>query len=125
MARARQLFLLASIFALIALSSLSETALAEEEGEEEPRPLWMDWISLASGMFAMVCISYAVIDLGFKHRAFWIVTSFGALLDVIALFASGFYRASPAFWLAVSIGIGLIAMLIIYIVIIWAAGRVR
>jgi len=116
-------YLLAPLLVALALVSLSGAA--EAQDDDEGRPFWMDGISIGSSMFAMVCIAYAVIDLGFKHRVFWVVISFGALLDAIGLVASGFNPVNPTFWLAVLIGIWVAATLMIYLVVTWAVKGMR
>jgi len=116
-------YLLPSLLVALALASLSGAAEAQED--DEVRPFWMDGISIGSSMFAMVCIAYAVIDLGFKHGVFWVVVSFGALLDAIGLVASGFSPANPSFWIAVLIGIWVVATLLIYLVVSWAVKGMR
>ncbi len=113
---ARWHFVLVPLLLLLALCSLSGAA--EAQDDDEGRPFWMDGISIGSSMFAMVCIAYAVIDLGFKHRIFWLVVSFSALLDTIGLVSAGFNPTNPAFWLATFIGIWVAATLMIYLVVV-------
>lgn len=70
---------------------------------------WVQALSLAFSMTGVVFASYAVVDLGPKHRAFKLTYAASAIFILLAAAIVGFDGADPAFLLAAFVGLGWIA----------------
>ena len=70
---------------------------------------WVSALSIAFSMTGMVFASYAVVDLGLKHRAFKFAYAASAVFILLAAAVVGFDGADPAFMLAAFMGLGWIA----------------
>lgn len=114
---------LCACFVFLLLCVINGASAAGAQEELKTRPWWMDSISLTASMIAIVCISYAVIDLGVKHRAFGVVNLLAAMLIVFGMGMVEFDRGNLFFWLAAFIGIALIAIVIDLVIVAWFAGK--
>lgn len=113
-----------AFFVLLWLCVVNVASAVGAQGEpEEVRPWWMDSISLTASMTTIVCISYAVIDLGVKHRAFGVVNLLAAMFIVLGMGMVEFDRGNPLFWLAALVGILLIAVVVNLVIATWFAGK--
>jgi len=70
---------------------------------------WVQGLSVAFSMTGLVFASYAVVDLGLKHRTFKFAYATSAIFILLAAAVVGFDRADPAFLLAAFMGLGWIA----------------
>lgn len=110
----RKLALLFLLCAFLNLTTVQPAAAQEGEGEFWGRPWWMNTLSMAASVMAGACIAIAVAELGVKHRAFWGIHVLAAVLIVMGLVLVEY--GSPFFWLALIIGIMMVAVVSILLI---------
>ena len=95
---------------LCSFFSLAATQLAAAQGEEAPRPWWMNAMSITSSMIAIVCASIAAFEFGPKHRLFWGMQLLAWILAAIGLALPEVW--GPFFWLALIYAILIVFLLV-------------
>ncbi|KXB00544.1 hypothetical protein AKJ47_01030 [candidate division MSBL1 archaeon SCGC-AAA261G05] len=121
------LIVLISIFVLSTLLP-GQAHAADDNGEEEGpfwgQPWWRIGLSLGASMFAMVCISYATIDLGIENDGFWIVNFLALLLILMGVFTAGINGANPFFWLSIIMALCLFAVIFSALIVMYFSQRI-
>lgn len=121
------LIVLISIFILFTLLP-GQAQAADNNGEDEDllwgQPWWRNGLSLAASMFAMVCISYATIELGAENDGFWIVNFLALLLVLMGVLTAGINGASPFFWISTIIAFCLLAVVTSAVIAMFFSRRI-
>lgn len=106
---------------LLVVSSSGQASATHDAGKVQGRKWWKNGISLAATMFAVVIISYAIIDLGVEHPGFWPALIISGILVMIGFYGVGFNQDNINFWLSTVVGAGLAAVAINSAVVTYAA----